>query len=152
MSKYICIDSSVFVKLFFEENDSNKAKDLIRRVIKDNQIIALPSFARAEIGSIFRKKVRSEQVSIEVVEEMWQAFSNFPGIEYVKENLIMDLAWDISCSFDLPTLYDAAFLAVAEEITNKTMEVCQFWTADERLVNSLRDKKDYVFCLSLYSG
>ena len=50
----------------------------------------------------------------------------------------------ISYYFDLPTLYDAAFLAVAEEIKEKTTNTCEFWTADERLINSLSGKKNYV--------
>jgi predicted nucleic acid-binding protein len=41
-------------------------------------------------------------------------------------------------------MYDAAFLAVAEVITDKTGEICEFWTVDERLVNSLKGKKIYV--------
>ncbi len=144
MSKYICVDTSVFVKLFFEEEDSFKAKVLMRKIIEDNQIIVLPSFAWAEIGSIFRKKIRSKQVTIQDAEEMWEAFRDFPGIEYIEGEYIIDRAWKISCYFDLPTLYDAAFLAVAEEIEDKTGEICDFWTADERLVNSLGGKKEYV--------
>jgi predicted nucleic acid-binding protein len=56
MSKYICLDTSVFIKLFFEEEDSFKAKVLMQKIIKDNQIIVLPAFARVEMGSVFRKK------------------------------------------------------------------------------------------------
>jgi len=144
MSKYICLDTSVLIKLFFEEEDSFRAKVLMHKIIEDNQIIVLPTFAWTEIGSIFRKKIRNKQINIQDAEEMWASFRNFPGIEYIEEDSIMDLAWKISCYFDLPTLYDTAFLAVTEVIIEKTMENCEFWTADERLVNSLRGKKDYV--------
>jgi len=145
MSRYICLDTSIFLKLFFEEEDSFKAKVLMQKIIEDNEIIVLPSFAWAEIGSIFRKKIRIKQVALTDAEEMWASFKEFPGIKYItEEDSIMDRAWKISCYFDLPTLYDAAFLAVAEEIRDRTMEICGFWTADERLVNSLRGKKNYV--------
>ncbi len=148
MSRYICLDTSVFLKLFFEEEDSFKAKVLMQKIIEDNQIIVLPSFAWAEIGSIFRKKIRIKQLTLPDAEEMWASFKEFKGIKYIMEEYsIMDRAWKISCYFDLPTLYDATFLAVAEEIREKTGENCEFWTADERLVNSLRGKKSYVSLL-----
>lgn len=144
MSKYICVDTSVLVKLFFEEDDSFKAKVLMQKIIEDNQIIAVPSFAWAEVGSIFRKKVRKKELSTQDALEMWTSFRSFPGIVYVEDDNVMDLAWRISSYFDLPTMYDAAFLAVAEGIADKTGEICEYWTADERLVNSLRGKKIYV--------
>ncbi|SFH27782.1 Predicted nucleic acid-binding protein, contains PIN domain [Desulfotomaculum arcticum] len=148
MSEYICIDTSVFIKLFFEEEDSFKAKVLMQKVIEDNQIIVLPSFAWAEMGSIFRKKIRTKQVNLQDASEMWNSFTSFPGIEYVNEVSIMDRAWKISCYYDLPTLYDAAFLAVVEEIRDRTGQSCEFWTADERLINSLQGKKEYVSFLN----
>lgn len=148
MSEYICIDTSVLIKLFFEEEDSFKAKVLIQKVIEDNQIIVLPAFAWAEVGSIFRKKNRAKQISLRDAEEMWNNFKSFPGIEYVQEDPIMDRAWKISCYYDLPTLYDAAFLAVAEEIRDRTGQICEFWTADERLINALKGKKEYVSFLN----
>lgn len=147
MSKYICVDTSVFVKLFFEEEDSFKAKVLLQKIIEDNQTIVLPAFAWAEIGSIFRKKIRNKNVTSQDGEEMWTSFKEFPGVVYVEDDIVMDRAWKISNYFDLTTLYDASFLAVAETITDKTGQTCEFWTADERLVNSLRGKKNYVCSL-----
>lgn len=147
MSRYICIDTSVLVKLFIEEDDSFKAKVLIQKVIEDNQIIVLPSFAWAEMGSIFRKKLRKKEIQTEDAMEMWASFREFPGIIYIEDDIIMDKAWRISYTFDLATLYDAAFLAVAEVIAEKTGEVCEYWTADERLINSLKGKRNHVIFL-----
>ncbi|WP_238473187.1 hypothetical protein [Desulforamulus profundi] len=45
MSKYICIDSSVLVKVFIKEDDSYKVKILLKKVLEDEQIIVLPAFA-----------------------------------------------------------------------------------------------------------
>lgn len=143
MGKYICIDTSVLIKLFFEEEDSFKAKKLMLQVIENDQIIVLPAFAWAEIGSVFRKKSRNKQISLQDAEEMWASFREFPGMEYVEGDSIAERAWNISLNFDLPTLYDAAFLAVAEEIGSK-MDTCEFWTADERLINSLGEEKAFV--------
>ncbi|UNC92105.1 type II toxin-antitoxin system VapC family toxin [Candidatus Contubernalis alkaliaceticus] len=144
MSKFICLDTSVLVKVFFEEQDSSKAVFLMQNIIEKNQIIILPSFAWAEMGSIIRKKIRSKQITFQDGEEIWTNYTNFPGIEYLEGDSIIHRAWKISCSFDMPTLYDAAFLAVSEEIREKTKKTCELWTADEKLINSLRGKKQYV--------
>lgn len=148
MSKYICIDSSVLVKVFIKEDDSYKVKVLLKKVLEDEQIIVLPAFAWAEIGTILRKKVRSGIITPREADEMWSGFRQLPGVEYLEDDLVANLAWKISRNFNLPTLYDAAFLAVAETVTLRTGEECEFWTADEKLVNSLKGKKGYVNLLN----
>lgn len=35
MSKYICLDTSVFIKLFFEEEDSFKSKVLMQKICRE---------------------------------------------------------------------------------------------------------------------
>ncbi|WP_338835555.1 hypothetical protein [Neomoorella thermoacetica] len=54
------------------------------------------------------------------------------------------MSWDIAAKENLPTLYDAAYLAVAEITAKDSRETCEFWTADERLVNTLGERKKYV--------
>ena len=46
--------------------------------------------------------------------------------------------WAIAEQFSLATLYDAAFLAVAE------LEEAEFWTADQSLLNTLTPRPAYV--------
>ena len=53
-------------------------------------------------------------------------------------NAIGAIIWAIAQQFSLATLYDAAFLAVAE------LESAQFWTADESLLNTLTPCPGYV--------
>ena len=47
----------------------------------------------------------------------------------------------------MPTLYDAAYLAVAEIISRQNREECEYWTADKRFANSVSGKK-YVKTLN----
>ncbi|WP_243113653.1 hypothetical protein [Desulfofundulus salinus] len=54
----------------------------------------------------------------------------------------MDRAWKISRYFDLPTLYDAAFMAVAEVVAERTREECEYWTADEKLVSAVAPEEN----------
>lgn len=144
MSNYICLDTSVLVKVLAEEEDSVKATALIQKVIQDGQLIVLTSFAWAEIGTVLRKKRRNNDLSVQEADDLWLEFRQFPGIEYLSDDSVMDRAYKISRYFDLSTLYDAAFLAVTEIVGEKTGERCEFWTADERLINLLNGRRDYV--------
>ncbi|MDF9407139.1 MAG: tRNA(fMet)-specific endonuclease VapC [Pelotomaculum sp. PtaB.Bin013] len=148
MSNYICLDASVFIKVLVVEEDSDKAIALMRRIIQSGQLIVLPPFAWAEIGTVLRKKRRRNELAVQEADDMWLEFKQFPGIKYLSDDdVIMDRAWKISRYFDMPTLYDATYLAVAEIVEERTSEICEFWTADERLFNALDGKKKYVMLL-----
>lgn len=144
MNNCICLDSSVLVKVLVPEEDSDRATALLQKIIESRQVIVLPAFAWAEIGTVLRKKRRKGELTTTEADELWQEFRQFPGIEYLTDDSVMDHAWKISRYFDFPTLYDAAFLAVAEIIAERTGETCEYWTADEKLVNQLNGRREYV--------
>lgn len=145
MNNCICLDSSVLVKVLVPEEDSDRATALLQKIIESRQVIVLPAFAWAEIGTVLRKKRRKGELTTTEADELWQEFRQFPGIEYLTDDsVIMDHTWKISRYFDFPTLYDAAFLAVAEIIAERTGETCEYWTADEKLVNQLNGRREYV--------
>ncbi|RJO61810.1 MAG: PIN domain-containing protein [Dehalococcoidia bacterium] len=144
MNSYVCLDTSVLVKILAPEEDSDKALALLDKVTENHQIIALPAFAWVEVGTVLRKKRRRDILAVQETDNLWQEYQKFPGIEYHDSGAIMERAWKISRYFDLPTLYDAAFMAVAEVTTERTGDVCEFWTADEKLVNLLGGRREYV--------
>ncbi len=144
MSNYICLDASVFVKILVEEEDCEKATALMQKIIQSGQLIVLPQFAWAEVGSVIRKKRRRNELAVQEADDLWLEFRQFPGIEYMSDDTVMDRAWKISRYFDMTTLYDATYLAVAEIVEERTGEICEFWTGDERLVNSLDGRRNYV--------
>lgn len=151
MSNYICLDTSVLVKVLAEEVDSVKATALMQKVIQDGQLIVLPSFAWAEVGTVLRKKCRNNDLSVQEADDLWLEFRQFPGIEYLSDDSVMDRAYKISRYFDLSTLYDAAFLAVTEIAGERAGERCEFWTADEKLINLLNGRRNYVMLLKEFS-
>ncbi len=144
MHDYICLDSSVVIKVLVPEEMSTKAAELMQRILRREQLIVLPSFAWAEIGSILRKKFLRKELKAAESDTLWLEFTKFPGIVYLENDLIIDRSWTISKNFNLPTLYDAAFLAVAEIVSETTGSLCEFWTADEKLMGTVTTRKKYV--------
>jgi predicted nucleic acid-binding protein len=146
MSGFICIDCSIIIKLLTWEEGSDKAADLIEKVVEEGRTIVLPDFAWAEVGSVLRKKVARKEITAEEAEEAWGIFSRLKIIDYMGYETAAG-AWRISVEENLSTLYDSAYLSVAESAAGKSKSVCEYWTADEKLVNSLSDKRGYVRCL-----
>jgi predicted nucleic acid-binding protein len=144
MHEYICLDSSVVIKVLVPEEMSTKATELMQRILLKEQLIVLPSFAWAEIGSILRKKCLRKELKATEADTLWLEFTKFPGIVYLENDLIIDRSWNISKKFNLPTLYDAAFLAAAEIVSETTGSPCEFWTADEKLMSTVTTRKAYV--------
>jgi len=54
-------------------------------------------------------------------------------------------AWELARHFNRPTAYDAHYLALAEVLG------CEFWTADERLFNTVRHELSWVRWLGLFA-
>jgi predicted nucleic acid-binding protein len=144
MSSYVCLDSSVLIKLLTWEEESDAAADLMENIAANELTVVLPSFAWAEIGSVLRQKVFRKEITVEEAEESWRIFIRLRNINYMDSDEVMSAAWRISTEEKLSTLYDASYLAVAETVEKQSNRVCEFWTADKRLVNSLRGKKQYV--------
>lgn len=136
----LCLDSSVIVKLLVDEEGSKQARELIGDAVLANALVVAPAFAWAEVGSVLRKKVRQGRLLPDEAERAWRLFIGLP-IEYVDSLEIRERAWAIASDCNLPTLYDAAFLAAAETLLDGPGE---FWTSDNGLVTALQDKKPYV--------
>ena len=55
-------------------------------------------------------------------------------------------AWDMAKELGLSTLYDTAYLALAKPYN------CEFWTADEVLINSLEGRLPWARWLGGYAA
>lgn len=141
---FVCLDSSILLKLLTWEEGSEAATELMEHIVESGQTVILPAFAWAEVGSVLRKKARKKDITPEEAEEAWRMFRRLKIISYLENEKVSDASWEIAAKENLPTLYDAAYLAVAEITAKDFGETCEFWTADERLVNTLGDRKKYV--------
>lgn len=144
MSSCVCLDSSVLIKLLTWEEESDAAAELMEDIVANELSLVLPSFAWAEIGSVLRQKILRKEITTEEAEESWRIFRRLRNFNYMNDHEVISAAWRISTEEKFLTLYDASYLAVAETVTKQSNQVCEFWTADKRLVNALGGKKEYI--------
>ncbi|EDX78072.1 hypothetical protein MC7420_7810 [Coleofasciculus chthonoplastes PCC 7420] len=114
-----------------------QARNFILPLLTSNERLVAPAFAWAEVGSVLRKKVRLGAITISQAAGFYDDFCQMP-VEYLDSNAIRAKTWALAQQFSLATLYDAAFLAVAE------LESAEFWTADQSLLNTLTPCPGYV--------
>lgn len=132
MTKALCLDSSVLIQYLIPEELQPQAETLVLEAVEGVARLVAPAFAWAEIGSVLRKKIRMGLLSVEEAQGAFEDFCQLP-IEYLDTEQIRVRAWEIATQYQMPTLYDAAFLACAESIAPD----CQFWTADKILLKQL---------------
>lgn len=140
MARALCLDTSVLIQYLVPEEFQPQAEALVLDALEASIRLVAPAFAWAEIGSVLRKKIRSGLLSPEEALGCFDDFCQLP-IDYIDTSRIRARAWEIAEHYQLPTLYDAVFLACAESVGVD----CQFWTADKSLLNQLAQARpDYV--------
>jgi predicted nucleic acid-binding protein len=141
MSRVLCLDSSVLIPYLTPEENSDEAQVLILDAISSSMQMVVPCFAWAEVGSVLRKKVRRGLLTAEESQECFEDFQQL-SLEFIDHPDLRAKAWVIATQHDLPTVYDAAFLACSEYCG------AEFWTADQVLIKSLSPCPEYVRSLA----
>ncbi len=130
----ICIDASLALKWVLPEIHTDRAQELLRDWVSKGFKLIAPTLFIFEVTSTLRNKVHRQIISRE---EGLMALDQIRrgGIELILSPKLVDRAWEMSNDLELPTAYDAFYLALAEE------KNCQFWTADKNLVSILKKHK-----------
>ena len=55
-------------------------------------------------------------------------------VTFYEDDALLMVAYELANRFNRPRAYDAQYLALATRLS------CEFWTADERLVNAIKDQ------------
>ena len=137
MTKVLCLDTNVLVSYLVADENSPQADALVLEAVLGIARLVIPAFAWAEVGSVLRKKVRMGLLTIDEAQGCYEDFNNLP-IDYINGESVRARSWELAEQYQLPTLYDAAFLACAES------ESAEFWTADKVLLRKLLPCPPYV--------
>lgn len=134
----VCVDANLVVKLVSQEPDSHLVEALFAGWKKQSIRLVAPPFLTVEVDSVLRQKVMLRQeLTAEQAETCFAAACQVP-IELVSLSGQRERAWALAKELHLPHVYDTTYLALAE------LRGCEFWTADERLVNTCEDRLPFV--------
>lgn len=134
----LCLDTTIWAKILTDEepqDEAEAARRLLARALRNARLVA-PAWAWAELGSVLRKRVRMGFLRPDEIEALWVRFSRLP-IDFIDTPELRARAWAIAAQFNLPTLYDATFLACTEVTPTSGAGTREFWTADRALIRQL---------------
>lgn len=127
----VCVDASIIISLVTSEAQSQKVLELWTKWMQEDVQVVAPSLLDYEVTSALRRKVFHGIMSYEDARRSLETFSSL-DIEFFNHSELSLRAYDIASRYNLPTAYDAFYLASAE------MLGCEFWTSDKKLYNTAK--------------
>ena len=137
MTSWIVIDSGVLVASVIEEEYSAQADALLDWIRAQELTIAAPPLLRYEVVGTLRKLTHRRTISPEDGLRLLKTALSTP-IEWMLDDALLERAFLMAGEHNLPTAYDAQYLAVAERLA------CDFWTFDRRMFNTVHQKLPWV--------
>ena len=141
LPKPVCIDASLVIKFVSPEPDSPRAEALFQKWKDEKVGLIAPYFAAAEMDSVLRHKVVRGELTSEVADAAFQVARRLP-IQFDPAEDCRERAWQIATQLGFSTVYDAVYLALAER------RGCEFWTADGKLYERVKERLGFVKLLS----
>lgn len=140
MTSLVCVDAGILLKLVLQEPDSHLAEALWQSWISAGMQPVAPQLFPFEVTAVLRKLTHRQIIQPTLAEKMLTtalaiavSLQTFDGIH--------QRAWQLAAEFNRPTAYDTHYLALAEHFG------CAFWTADQKLFNTVSEKLDWVHFL-----
>jgi predicted nucleic acid-binding protein len=133
MNSQICVDASLVIKLGLPEEGSDRVEALWREWRRIGAEVVAPPLLRYEITSVLCNAVHRRRIAPEEGLEVLKHLLSLP-IRFIAPEDIFVEAWNIAITLGQPAAYDACYLAVAKALG------CEFWTADEKLYRTAREK------------
>ncbi len=137
----VCVDAGLVIKLVTQEDGSEQADAQFAEWRAHKVHLIAPAFAKAEIDSVLRKKVYRGELTPEMADTSFAAACRLP-LKCPNPRNHRQRAWEIARAFQFPAVYDAIYLALAE------LRGCEFWTADRKLYERVREQLRFVRLLA----
>lgn len=133
----VCVDASLILRTLVPDTYTDQALALLARWQREQTTLVAPALLAFEVTATLRRYVHFKRIvpaQGESAFALWQAL----GIRLSHRKAIFPLAWELAKRFQRPTAYDTAYLALAHLL------LCDFWTADEKLYNAVKDELAWV--------
>jgi predicted nucleic acid-binding protein len=132
-TSYAVLDAGILLATVQAESYTQHAKALIRGLAERSVKIAAPTLLRYEVVAVVRKWVYRELTTPRNAQRALDMLLEYP-IELYFDEALLKRGYELATDYDRPTAYDAQYLALAERLA------CDFWTADKRLFNAVKDR------------
>ena len=140
-------DSGIFLASVLQEPYSRQADALIKLWNKQHVQVAAPTLFRYEVIATVRKHVyRGNLTPATASKVLTNLQSLLTGITFMVDEQLLQRGYELAEHFNRPTAYDSQYLAVAER------RGCDFWTADERLFNAVKQERTWVHWLGSFGS
>jgi predicted nucleic acid-binding protein len=133
----VVVDASLAIKWVIQETYTAEARRLLKEWQDDGRELLAPTLFFYEITNVLAKRMRQHQLTLEQANDRLH-FLVETGPTLLQSSSIHIRALELADDLRFPASYDAHYLALAES------RQCEFWTADERLWNSVKGKMNWV--------
>lgn len=142
----IVVDASVAIKWIFQEEHTDQAKALFRDSLHRREAIIAPPLLLNEVTNTLRQRMRgTPPLPRDDALALLDDFLTFP-IQLDAPSELHRQALMLADDFDLPAVYDAQYLALAQT------HGCNLWTADQRFLRQLRGRLPFVHWIGDYAS
>lgn len=143
MKGYAVIDASLAVKWVLKEPYTEEALSLANQWVAEETKPIAPCLLSVEITNVLHRRAMKGQISLSQAERLLKGLLDI-GIEIRESPQLHVRALQLAQKLQKSAVYDTHYLALAEIMD------CEFWTADERFFNSVREQQPRVKWLGHY--
>ena len=139
----LCIDASLFLRVLLPDERTPEVDALWDSLKSARTAITAPHLFVWECVNGIRQAVRQARVNLDTAEHVLTELATAPiSLGSVEEKVLE--AWrEFIVPFDLPAAYDAAYLALADDMG------CELWTSDRRLYRAVGHALPWVKAVGL---
>src|SRR2546421_11329293 len=139
MRNTVVVDTSIVIKWVLDEPDSYIASALLSKWFSEGITMLAPVLLIYELTNVLHQRVRKSDITLDRSKQLLaNVFLKALEFDDSQDRNLSARAMEFAHRFGLPAAYDAHYLALAER------ENCEYWTADSRLYNAVRDKLPLV--------
>src|SRR5262245_66685291 len=134
----VVVDANILIAFGLADEPLNtQARQLLSVWRTNGERLTAPRLFRSEITAVIRKVVYQGRMTPEQGRIMLSQLLIYP-LEFHEDETLLKEAYELAVRFNRPRAYDTQYMALAERLN------CDFWTADERLVNSTQSQFSHI--------
>lgn len=135
--KVYCLDASILVRFLISGEAGTPIAQLWESWLEAGSNLVAPTLLFYELGNALHQYYRHHHLTIEELNHVYQLAHEL-NITLLMDADLHKRAIQLAQIHQLPAVYDAHYLAVAERMG------AEFWTLDKKLVNAVNDKLPWV--------